>query len=108
MRRAVRELAKKPIFRSEGGNFLRVVQVDELPRRHQVMVHVKEPDLFAEEALRLLGRQNAGLATGDCLNMTVSTVSITQINLHHSKGASAILARSTAAMHTHFAIIQEP
>jgi len=40
--------------------------------------------------------------------MTVSTVPITQINLYHSKGASAILAKSTAAMHTHLAIIQEP
>jgi len=40
--------------------------------------------------------------------MTVFTVPINQINLHHSKGASAILASSTAAMHTHLAIIQEP
>jgi len=39
--------------------------------------------------------------------MTVSTVPITQINLHHSKDASAIFARSTAAMHTHIAIIQQ-
>ncbi|XP_020296447.1 uncharacterized protein LOC109861284 [Pseudomyrmex gracilis] len=31
-----------------------------------------------------------------------------QINLHHSKSASAILARSMAVMHTSIAIIQEP
>jgi len=31
-----------------------------------VVVHVKKPDLTCdEEALRLLGRQNTGLATGD-------------------------------------------
>jgi len=47
-----------------GGNSLRVVPVEELLKRHRV-VHVKEPDLSAEEALRLLGRQNTGLATGD-------------------------------------------
>jgi len=48
-----------------GENSLRVVPVEELPKRHRVVVHVEEPDLSAEEALRLLGRQNTGLATGD-------------------------------------------
>ncbi|XP_029174932.1 uncharacterized protein LOC114943457 [Nylanderia fulva] len=35
-------------------------------------------------------------------------VPVTQINLHHSKCASAILARSMAAMQTDIALIQEP
>ena len=35
-------------------------------------------------------------------------VPVTQINLHHSKGASAILARSMAVMQTGIALIQEP
>jgi len=39
-----------------GGNSLPVVPVDELPRRHRVVVHVEEPDLSAEEAWRRLGR----------------------------------------------------
>jgi len=30
-----------------------------------ILIHVEEPDLSAEEALRLLGRQNTGLTTGD-------------------------------------------
>jgi len=35
-------------------------------------------------------------------------VPVVQINLHHSKGASAILARSMAMMQTAIALIQEP
>ncbi|XP_020299283.1 uncharacterized protein LOC109863429 [Pseudomyrmex gracilis] len=34
-------------------------------------------------------------------------IQMTQINLHHSKNASAILARSMAVMHTSIALIQE-
>jgi len=48
-----------------GENSLRVLSVDELPKRHRVVVHVEEPDVSAEEALRLLGKQNMGLATND-------------------------------------------
>lgn len=48
-----------------GENSLRVLSVDELPKRHRVMVHVEEPDVSAEEALKLLGKQNTGLATND-------------------------------------------
>ncbi|XP_020296936.1 uncharacterized protein LOC109861623 [Pseudomyrmex gracilis] len=35
-------------------------------------------------------------------------IQMTQINLHHSKSASAILARSMPVMHTSIALIQEP
>ena len=35
-------------------------------------------------------------------------VDFTQINLHHSKGASAVLARRLSAMHTAISLIQEP
>ncbi|XP_020297157.1 uncharacterized protein LOC109861770 [Pseudomyrmex gracilis] len=35
-------------------------------------------------------------------------IQMIQINLHHSKSASAILARSMAVMHTSIALIQEP
>ncbi|EFN63407.1 hypothetical protein EAG_12816 [Camponotus floridanus] len=47
------------------GNSLRVVPVDELPRCHRVVIHMDEPDLSAEETLKLLGRQNTGLTTED-------------------------------------------
>jgi len=40
--------------------------------------------------------------------MAILGVPVVQINLHHSKGASAILARSMAAMQTAIALIQEP
>ena len=33
---------------------------------------------------------------------------LTQINLHHSKGASAVLARRIAVVHTHISLLQEP
>jgi len=36
------------------------------------------------------------------------SVPVVQINLHHSKGASAILARSMAVMQTAIALVQEP
>ena len=32
----------------------------------------------------------------------------TQINLHHSKGATAILQKGLAAMHTGLSLVQEP
>ncbi|KYN11047.1 hypothetical protein ALC57_16826 [Trachymyrmex cornetzi] len=37
-----------------------------------------------------------------------SVIGVTQINLHHSKGASAVLARSQSVMHTAISLIQEP
>jgi hypothetical protein len=40
--------------------------------------------------------------------MTGSSIHFTQINLHHSKKALAVLARSMAVMHTGIAIIQRP
>src|SRR5580765_6955911 len=41
--------------------------------------------------------------------MTDPTISFIQINLHHSKSASAVLARCAAGMHTsHLLLIQEP
>jgi len=36
---------------------LRVLPADELPKRHRVVVHVEEPDLTAEETVKLLDRQ---------------------------------------------------
>jgi len=41
---------------------LRVLPAGELPKRHRVVVHVEEPDLTAEETVKLLDRQNTGLA----------------------------------------------
>ena len=38
----------------------------------------------------------------------MATVGFTQINLHHSKGASAVLARSMAVVHTCITLMQEP
>ncbi|XP_020298476.1 uncharacterized protein LOC109862754 [Pseudomyrmex gracilis] len=40
--------------------------------------------------------------------MALLGIQMTQINLHHSKSASAILARSMAMMQTSIALIQEP
>ena len=40
--------------------------------------------------------------------MAISGIRFTQINLHHSKSASAILTRSLVKVHTHIALIQEP
>lgn len=48
-----------------GESSLRVLPLNELPKRYRVVVHVEEPDVSAEEALRLLCKQNAGLATSD-------------------------------------------
>ncbi|XP_036146026.1 uncharacterized protein LOC118646681 [Monomorium pharaonis] len=40
--------------------------------------------------------------------MGLTGVGFTQINLHHSKGASAVLARRQAGVHTAISLIQEP
>ena len=40
--------------------------------------------------------------------MAALGISITQINLHHSKGVSAVLQRGMAARHTGISLIQEP
>ncbi|XP_011698269.1 PREDICTED: uncharacterized protein LOC105456145 [Wasmannia auropunctata] len=40
--------------------------------------------------------------------MDWSVIEVTQINLHHSKGASAILARHQSKMHTAISLMQEP
>jgi len=44
---------------------LRVLSADELFKRHRVVVHVEESDLAAEETIKLLDRQNTGLAAGE-------------------------------------------
>lgn len=44
---------------------LRVLPIEELPKRHRLIVHVEEPDLTAQEALKLLDRQNTGLAASE-------------------------------------------
>ncbi|XP_029669296.1 uncharacterized protein LOC115239096 [Formica exsecta] len=38
----------------------------------------------------------------------MATMGFTQINLHHSRGASAVLARSMAVVHTGICLMQEP
>ena len=40
--------------------------------------------------------------------MAASGLTIIQINLHHSKSASAVLQKSIAVMHTGISLIQEP
>lgn len=40
--------------------------------------------------------------------MSVPTLPITQINLHHAKSALAILARAMAGRQTGLALVQEP
>lgn len=44
-----------------GGKPLRVLPLEALPKRHRVVVHVEEPDVTVEEAIKLLDRQNEGL-----------------------------------------------
>ena len=44
---------------------LRAVQLDELPRRHRVVVHVEDPRMPVKEAIELLDRQNEGLQAAD-------------------------------------------
>jgi len=44
---------------------LRALPADELPKRYRVVVHVEEPDLTVEETIKLLDRQNTGLAAGE-------------------------------------------
>jgi len=38
---------------------LRVLPADELPKRHRMVVHVEEPDLAVEEAIKLLDKTQA-------------------------------------------------
>ncbi|XP_071572498.1 uncharacterized protein [Temnothorax nylanderi] len=40
---------------------LRALRLDELPRRHRVVVHVEDPKMPVKEAIELLDRQNKGL-----------------------------------------------
>jgi hypothetical protein len=42
---------------------LRALGVDELPKRHRVVVHVEDPKMSVKRALDLLDRQNKGLAS---------------------------------------------
>jgi hypothetical protein len=44
---------------------MRAVGVDELPKRHRVVVHVEDPEMSVKETLELLDRQNKGLATSE-------------------------------------------
>jgi hypothetical protein len=39
--------------------------VDELPKHHQVMVHVEEPEMNVKESLELLDRHNEGWDTDE-------------------------------------------
>lgn len=48
-----------------GDKPLRVLPADELPKRHRAVVHVEEPGMSAEEALKLLDRQNKDLRAGE-------------------------------------------
>jgi len=44
---------------------LHVLPTNELFNHYQVVVHVEESDLTAEETIKLLDRQNTGLAAGE-------------------------------------------
>lgn len=44
---------------------LRALRVDELPRRHRIVVHVEDPTIPVKEALELLDRQNVGIQSPD-------------------------------------------
>jgi hypothetical protein len=44
---------------------LRALGVDELPKRHRVVVHVEDRKMSVKETLELLDRQNKGLATSE-------------------------------------------
>ncbi|KYN09302.1 hypothetical protein ALC57_18572 [Trachymyrmex cornetzi] len=59
--RRILELLKDSTEFNIGGYTLHVLSTGELPKRYRVVVHVEEPDLAAEEAMKLLDRQNAGL-----------------------------------------------
>ena len=44
-----------------------MVPADELPKRHRVVIHVDDLDQTAEESIKFLSRQNAGLDAGEWL-----------------------------------------
>jgi hypothetical protein len=44
---------------------LHALGVDELPKRHRVVVHVEDPEMTVKETLELLDRQNKGLASSE-------------------------------------------
>jgi hypothetical protein len=44
---------------------LHALGVDELPKRHRVVVHVENPEMYVKETLDLLDRQNKGLASSE-------------------------------------------
>jgi hypothetical protein len=44
---------------------LRAVGVDELPKRHRVVVHVEDPKMSVKQILDLLDRQNEGLTSSE-------------------------------------------
>lgn len=48
-------------FSLKNGTQLRVLRIDELPKRHRVMVHVENPKMPIKDILELLDRQNSGL-----------------------------------------------
>jgi hypothetical protein len=41
------------------------VGIDELPKRHRVVVHVEDPKLSVKQIIDLLDRQNEGLTSGE-------------------------------------------
>jgi hypothetical protein len=43
---------------------MHVPRVDEIPKRHQVMVHNGKPEMTVKESLELLDRKDVGLPTG--------------------------------------------
>jgi hypothetical protein len=49
---------------------LRALGVDELPKRHRVVVHVEDPEMSVKETLELLDRQNKGLASSEWIVVT--------------------------------------
>jgi hypothetical protein len=51
---------------------LRAVGVDELPKRHRVVVHVEDPEMSVKETLELLDRQNKGLGTSEWIVVRVA------------------------------------
>jgi len=48
-----------------GGIQTCVLGVDELPKHHQVTVHVEDPEMNVKEPLELLDRHNEGLDTDE-------------------------------------------
>jgi hypothetical protein len=44
---------------------LRALGIDEMSKRHRVVVHVEDPEMSVKEKLELLDRQNKGLASSE-------------------------------------------